>query len=753
MSRPFVYAWLALAAAYAAAEPVATLTPGAPAGLEAIVSEDGQWAAGSVAGRDAFCGQPGSPYFYVKAAASVKAALGADFYLVIEFFDSGFGPAAIEYNAPENPYLRGESFLLLNTGVWASAALHITNARLENRQNSGADFRLAYSGPMIIARLALYKELPPSAALPQQERMTAALKASSPASHPGMFYTFGNDADENTAPLFRLIGVSSVESYVTWETCEGKEEGAWDWSHWDKQVQILQDNGLKWVPFLILGPAYSTPNWFRASAEHIPCQCLEHGESSKVESLWNPNLPKRIDRFLKAFAERYRDSGVIESVLLGIQGDFGEAIYSVTGGGWTEIIPGPYHQHGGFWCGDAYALADFRAAMRKQYGSLKALNRAWATAYSSWDAIDYPARGEALKTLRGELLERPGSERRRWLDFTDWYRGSMTRWADWWMADTRKHFPKTPIYLCTGGDAPPEHGSNFAEQCRVAARHRGGVRITNEGSNYAGNFYLTRWVASAGKQYGAYFGFEPASAVDQGGLVARIYNATASGANQLHEYIPNATSSATRLDALHKNLPYLFHADKPVVPVALWYPGVHMTLHWGGFNDKVMQLRDYLDFDYVDETMLRRHSLRRYEILIIVHGSVMEAKDAKRIADWVRHGGHLLVMDVPAFQSVEATNAPEQYLFGASPQGRSLGRGDVLRVSGWDALAAALDKVLCAEKLYGGDLQQNGLYCTQIGKGRFLVLNVGQEPKEMCFITKEGYKPLTVAPISIGDTK
>ncbi len=92
------------------------------------------------------------------------------------------------------------------------------------------------------------------------------------------------------------LGVTSIESYVTWETVEGKKEGEWDWSRWDEQVRVLKEHGLKWVPFLILGPAYSTPDWFRESSEHYGCRCLEHGIQSKVESLWNPNLPKRIDR-------------------------------------------------------------------------------------------------------------------------------------------------------------------------------------------------------------------------------------------------------------------------------------------------------------------------------------------------------------------------------------------------------------------------------------------------------------------------
>jgi len=314
----------------------------------------------------------------------------------------------------------------------------------------------------------------------------------------GMYYTFGNDADGPAARLYRSLGVTSIESYVTWESCEGKGLDQWDWSKWDQQVQILQENGLKWVPFLILSPAYSTPGWFRAGPDHVPCRCLEHEIDSKIESLWNPNLPPWIDRFLAKFAERYRETGVIESVLLGIQGDFGEAIYSVSGGGWTFEIPGEYHNHQGFWCGDNYALADFRKYAAEKYQTAERINQVWGTSFAGIGEADFPGRKEKLAEFRQRLKAGNPQDRRYWLDFVDWYRESMTRWSDWWMATTRKHFPNTPIYLCTGGNAIAEHGSDFAEQCRVAARHQAGVRITNEGSDFKVNFVITRWVASAG---------------------------------------------------------------------------------------------------------------------------------------------------------------------------------------------------------------------------------------------------------------
>ncbi len=543
---------------------------------------------------------------------------------------------------------------------------------------------------------------------------------------PGIEYTFGTDCDEKSAPKFRALGITSVESYVTWETCEGKAEGNWDWSRWDKQVDILRTNDLKWVPFLIVGPAYATPKWFCAGKENVPCCCLEHGIQSEIQSLWNPNLPKWIDRFIGEFARHYRDAGIIESVLLGVQGDFGEAIYSVDGGGWT----GKYHQHKGYWCNDPYALADFRKFLRKRYSSVAALNRAWGTSYASVTAVDFQGRGMAMAEFEKLGATNDPHARRRRLDFVDWYRASMTRWSDWWLKVARKHFPRTPIYLCTGGDASPAQGSDFGEQCRVAAKHKAGVRITNEASKYALNCALTRWVASSGKHYGAYYGFEPAGGVDEAGLVARIYNVTASGASQLFEYTPNVISAKSREDAQRANIKHLYRTH-PIVPVAVWYPNnVALTLHWYRFLDKVLAFRDYTDLDLVDEGMLRTGALKRYQALIILHGEVMENKDATLIARWIKKGGQLIVAGVPKFESVETSNQPEQTLFGDSAKGCRLGKGEVCRVETESQAAARLGVVLAQLGLPNYDLKKDGLYGTQIGRTSFLFLNTNKEAVE-----------------------
>ncbi len=704
-------------ACQAAPQPVASFTPSQQNGIEFALAEDGPYCREQFDGKDVLriSGgvSPSNPYLYLKLSQDAKKLLDNRCWVVVDFYDEGIMNVYLEYNSTTSPYRSSPSFLLTNSLTWDRATVLLDNIQFTNRQNGGADFRISAMPEGRIAKVDVYAEDPKLPVRSVTERLSRLAFHQDTKSN-GMYYTFGNDADEGFATLYKALGVTSVESYVTWETVERAGMGRWDWSKWDKQVADLKAAQMKWVPFLILGPAYSTPEWFRNSRMHFPARCLEHGIQSKVESLWNPHLPAYIDRFLQEFAKRYKDTGVIESVLLGIQGDFGEAIFPVTGGGWTFLVPGEYHDHGGYWCNDPYALVDFQNSMRKKYGRISRLNKAWNTQHKSYSDVMVPAQNAVqISQLMADAQSNQPGARRRWLDFVEWYRASMTNWSEWWIKTTRKYFPKTPIYLCTGGDAPPEHGSQFAEQCRVAAKYNAGVRITNEGSYYPGNFAITRWVASAGKQYGADFGFEPAGAEDEKGIVARIYNATASGANQLHDYSTNVTSTQARIQAQQQNLKWLFHAPKPQVPVALWYPNVHMTINWGGYLEVAQKLRDYTDYDYLDESMLRNGGLKSHKILVIAHGSIIERKDAEIIAKWSAQGGRVIVKDVPAFESVEGDPQPDKLI-----------RSKARSVSGWEALAETLKVEMNSLSLPVVDLVADGLFSTQISPDRFLFYNM-----------------------------
>jgi hypothetical protein len=228
------------------------------------------------------------------------------------------------------------------------------------------------------------------------------------------------------------------------------------------------------------------------------------------------------------------------------------------------------------------------------------------------------------------------------MDFLEWYKGSMNDWASFWMKTTRRHFLETDIYLCTGGDANPMHGSDFGDQCEIAASVNGGVRITNEGSSHVNNFSLTRWVASAGKLYGAYYGFEPAGGVNPEAVAARCYNATASGAKQVHYYFPNVFRSNEAEDNWLKSARF-FEKRWPKVEVALFYPQTDIVLNGQNFLRYARRLRDFFDFDFLSEGMIRDGGLKQYKVLIFAGGHVADISVLRKIRDWCLYENGIVV--------------------------------------------------------------------------------------------------------------
>lgn len=657
-------------------------------------------------------------------------------FITVTFFDEGI-PWSLEYDSTDAsvrkvPQAPGAFKTIgfypgYGTRKWETVSFEIHDARFSRRCNGG-DFRIgAPPGSALAVRfVSISTERPEKMSTVQD----AASKLPRVKAGRGMEVTFGasnfppgtSAAEVQSffvnamADIFAPSGVTSWETYVRWSALE-PERGRWDYSLYDAEIAELKKRGLKWVPFLIAGPAYTTPAWFDKSLESVHYRCLEHDTESGVQSLWNPNLRSHIREFLRRFAEHYLPTGMIESILLGITGDFGEAIYPVSGGGWT----GDYHQHSGYWCGDRYARASFRSFLHRKYGSVDALNRAWKTNFSSIDQIQ-PFLPENAPSIRA------------WLDFMAWYRGSMDEWADWWVATAREFFPNTKIYLCTGGDGYPTHGSDFTHQARIAAKYKAGVRITNEGSDYPTNFWLTRWVASACKHYKTFYGFEPAAGVDEHGLVVRIYNVAASGADQLFEYSGNMTGSLQRREAFRQHIG-LLSKGKPVVDTAVYIPKTHITAHpreWQTPFVEAGRIRDALDLDFVDAEMVAEGALRRYRFLILVHGTLYEKAELENLLKWVKSGGVLISPNLGKPTTPENDPDPDGDLRLSEPGVRRIGRGYVF-VSAerpGPGFHADLARVLfrTGEVMPGvapkvpADGEWNGVFVTQ-QQGRILVLN------------------------------
>ncbi len=452
-----------------------------------------------------------------------------------------------------------------------------------------------------------------------------------------MFITYCGIPEDETArrqaaQYYQQAGVTSIQTYIFWKDIE-KEPGVYDWSQYDEEVRIYQEYDLKWTPFIILGPYYTSPDWVRKATGERYYKCLEHGRNSKIISLWNQELRPFIERFMAAFAAHYVPKNVLESVLLGITGDYGEAIYPVFGN-W----PLAYHTHYGFWCGDDLAVSDYQCFLQERYGTVQRLNIELKTGFLSIDAI--------CPVLRKYATEK------QWLVQMEWYRKSINDDAAFWLKSAKAHFSDLPIYLCTGGRGNSCEGSDFSLQAKSCASFDARIRITNESSDYFVNFISTRLVASACKFYGIGYGFEPCSATTPKGMVTRIFNVLSSGAEQLFDYVMNnlelkeeAVSKKESFAVLEKYMPLLQseRLGEPQVDVAVLIPNTQWTLdgetYPAPFIEKTRQLRSLIDFDFVDERMIADGALTRYRYLVTYFTSIVDGATIANVVDWVKSGG------------------------------------------------------------------------------------------------------------------
>jgi hypothetical protein len=455
---------------------------------------------------------------------------------------------------------------------------------------------------------------------------------------------FGQPIAEEALRQVKDLGFTSVQIYTFWKEFE-PEQDHFDWSVYDPQVELIGKAGLKYVPFLLMGPKYAAPEWWLQHKGHIGLRCLEHGRYSPIESVWNPAFRSEITRVLSAFADHYRDWKVIESVQPGICGDYGEAIFPVVGN-W----PGDYHTHRGFWCGGEDAVADFQRHLEEQYHIVDRLNQAWRTGFNAFSEIT-------------PFLRHHAPSRTAWFDMICWYRGAMTEYADFWMQECRRLFPDLPVYLCTGGMEEPEHGSSFASQARIAAKHQGGIRLTNEANRFYHNFTITAYAWSACRFYGAYLGLEPVGPMTERGVRARVFGSIAYGNRQIFHYYGNVMGEdAKPLPAAAALKDYLPLAGEREVPsgIAFFWPTDRAVLEGEtpkDINDSLAYVRTMYPVSPVGEEMILDGALDRFNCLIMIGAETARRSVLERIADWVTKRGGLL-LSVGRVRDIELEPVP-----------------------------------------------------------------------------------------------
>lgn len=454
--------------------------------------------------------------------------------------------------------------------------------------------------------------------------------------------------------LAKENGITSLQSYVHWSEVE-VAPGIYDFSLYDPVVERIRKHGLRWTPFVIAGPYYSTPEWFRNSEENVFAKCLEHDTETVIQSIWNPNLQKHVKGFLRSISEHF-ESELLESVLLGISGNWGETIFPAGGGfKWKP----EFHTHIGWWAGDTHAIESHRSYLKAKYLSLQNLNRAWSAEYTDWESI-LP---DAVECAPGFQVNASLANRR--LDFVEWYIDSMNHYCEMWLRSAREVFPDTEIYLVTGGEGEPQLGADFALQTKIASKYNAGVRITNQNDSYEYSFASTRMISSSSRFYSSYYTTEPGGANTSQGVPMRVFDMLTGGARGMYfkmllENVGPGRDSCKPTDLLSefaRNEEFLaLECGDAIIKVGVLYPTTAINL----FSYEVLRplllysgkLRDAIDFDFIDETMICDGALSKYVILISLVPSVIKTQTFDIISSWCRNSGLVITSSLAPIQDV-----------------------------------------------------------------------------------------------------
>lgn len=672
-------------------------------------------------------------------------------FVSVEYFDSPAGVIfGLEYTtgAPSFRPARG-IVVLRGSGRWQRATWYLPDARWDKLRasatiNSGNDLRFyIVRGPtpqasgVHIGSIRVLTERQAALAPPPGRRLIFS------ATRPGVLESDPRPLLEElraAAPFIRATGATSHQSPVYWGHVE-KEPGVYDFAFYDAVVALHRELGLKWSPLVTLGPSESLPTWYFNSAERQGLVSLERGDVSHVPSIWDPRLRARVRGFLKAFAERYRDTGVLESVVLGVSGLLGEARFP-TNRPPTADLPGPhgaFPTYDGFWAGDPFAEASFRQAMQAKYGTIAGVNAAWGTRLASFNDVRpfLPAYAPSLAARR---------------DFMEWYTGSMLEHARFWLATAREFLPEVDLEIRTGGDGSPEHGTDFAGLAEIAARHRAGVRLVNAGSDYATRFVLTRWLDTAARFFGTTTTHESSPEISDESLVARIYNAASPVVRGLKEEAAWFDRPET-FDAWLTRSRF-FREWPAAVEVACFYPQTHIWL-WGRsflaqeFLPAIRNLRAQFDFDLVNERMIAAGALDRYRALVFAPGEIWDTTTADRIMAWVRNGGLLV-----APQRIDQGFLYERVTRHGT---RPMGVGQIIVTRDDPDFPAFVRAALAArptlssitrEALAAAD-PNLGLFATPLPPGGLLLLNASHVPITRSFFLGGQSRTVTLPPLSI----
>jgi hypothetical protein len=478
---------------------------------------------------------------------------------------------------------------------------------------------------------------------------------------------FLDQTDQYAQDAFRIQG---IEDYLGWGVVE-QEEGKWNWDVYKENARTIKQRGYLYIVYSWI---QNLPRWVRGNPDYPMAGLVETGLDTEALTIFAPQTWDIYDQFYGEMKKALGDA--IDLIRYSSPYDYGEVAYPAQASEWAFPMK---NLKSGFWVNDKYARAHFKEAMKKRYDTIENVNRAWNTAYASFDKIDYPP---------------DATSPRYWLDFVNWYHDGNTEMTGVLLDRIRKHFPNTPIAFNLGWPFEKVNiGQDLTGFIKMAASK--GIIVRGPTGPIV-PFLYTKRVATAVRHYSLpEFSSEPVDgSAKREDIASALFKDLTTGVNWHFDYMGNYDRGKDLfLQACELPMwPY------PEIDLALFFStAAHRIENWnswrgemfsGGYPEGMLefaeQLRDIVDYDVVDERLIGDKALARYTCLVWSHGKYIEPDTLSAILEWVRQGGFLVVHDLRTVSVIDADQGLLDSVRGlAEKEGlRSPGKGYVYDAKG-----------------------------------------------------------------------